>query len=77
MRQIIDSDHGEWSLAVARHRNAETFTFDMSVPASHVYDLPPKDIRCVHICHNMTRADLEEHVRQCAEVLAEVPSHVG
>lgn len=74
--QIIDSDRGEWSLAVVRHRNAETFTFDMTVPAGHVYDPTPKDVHRVHICHNMTRPDLEEHVRQCQEALAEVPSHV-
>ena len=70
-QQRIDTDRGDWEVSVARHAGAPTFTFDVVAPAEHMTEMPPS--RRVISCHNMTRADLEEHVRNCQAALAEEP----
>lgn len=66
--QRIQSARGEYEVHVALHAGAPTFTFDVVAPAAHVAEM--NGTHHVISCHNMTRADLEEHVRNCQAALA-------
>jgi hypothetical protein len=64
--QAITGEHGEWEVHVARHSEAPTFTFDVIAPAE---DVGVTEGRRAISCHNMTRADLEEHIARCQAAL--------
>lgn len=72
--QAVAGKHGDWTIAVARHSEAETFTFDVQAPAEDLSAMGPSlaDARVIS-CHNMTREQLEEHVARCQRALKVAP----
>lgn len=71
--QVVSSDKGDWEVVVCRHPKAETFTFDVRMPQSHVSLMGDLGVGRAISCHNMTREQLEEHVARCQAALAVVP----
>lgn len=72
MRTIVETEHGELEVAVARHEHAPTFTFDIIAPAGHA---TVTENGTVISCQNMTRAQLMQHVEQCQTELARKVAH--